>query len=31
MDIEPPVEQAGFRKVQGNRNQIANLKWIMGK
>ena len=28
---ELPVVQAGFRKVRGTRDQIANIRWIMGK
>jgi hypothetical protein len=31
MDIELSVEQAGFKKGRGTRNQIANLRWIMEK
>ena len=26
-----PYVQAGFRKVRGTRNQIANIRWIMEK
>ena len=28
---EPPDVQAGFRKGRGTRDQIANIRWIMGK
>ena len=28
---ELPDVQAGFRKVRGTRDQIANIRWIMGK
>ena len=28
---ELPDVQAGFRKGRGNRDQIANIRWIMGK
>ena len=28
---ERPDVQAGFRKGRGNRDQIANIRWIMGK
>ena len=28
---ELPDVQAGFRKGRGTRNQIANIRWIMGK
>ena len=28
---ELPDVQAGFRKVRGMRNQIANIRWIMEK
>ena len=28
---ELPVEQAGFRKGKGTRDQIANLRWVMEK
>ena len=31
MDHELPDVQAGFRKVRGNRDQIANIRWIMEK
>ena len=30
MNREPNV-QAGFRKGRGTRDQIANIRWIMGK
>ena len=28
---EPPDVQAGFRKARGSRDQIANIRWIIGK
>ena len=28
---EPPDVQGGFRKGRGNRDQIANIRWIMEK
>ena len=28
---ELPDVQAGFRKGRGTRNQIANIRWIIGK
>ena len=28
---ETSVVQAGFRKVRGNRDQIANIRWIIKK
>ena len=28
---EPPDVQASFRKGRGTRDQIANIRWIMGK
>ena len=28
---ELPDVQAGFRKGRGTRDQIANIRWIMGK
>ena len=28
---EHPDVQAGFRKRRGTRDQIANIRWIMGK
>ena len=28
---ELPDVQAGFRKVRGTRDQIANIRWIMEK
>ena len=31
MNWEFPDVQAGFRKMRGNRNQIANTHWIMEK
>ena len=31
MNRELPDIQAGFRKVRGTRNQIANIRWIMEK
>ena len=31
MNRELPDVQAGFRKGRGNRNQIANICWIMEK
>ena len=31
MNRELPDVQAGFRKGRGTRNQIANIRWIMGK
>ena len=31
MNCEPSDVQAGFRKGRGNRNQIANIHWIMEK
>ena len=31
MNHEPPDVQAGFRKGQGTRDQIANICWIMEK
>ena len=31
MNRELPDVQAGFRNGKGTRNQIANIRWIMGK
>ena len=31
VDCELPDVQAGFRKGRGNRDQIANIRWIMEK
>ena len=31
MNRELPDGQAGFRKGRGTRDQIANIRWIMGK
>ena len=31
MICELPGVQAGFRKSRGTRDQIANIRWIMGK
>ena len=31
MDHELPDVQAGFRKGRGNRDQIANIHWIIEK
>ena len=31
MNHELPVDQAGFRKGRGTRDQIANINWIMEK
>ena len=31
MNCELPNVQAGFRKVRGTRDQIANIRWIMKK
>ena len=31
MKHELPDVQVGFRKGRGNRNQIANIRWIMEK
>ena len=31
MNREPPDVQAGFRKVRGTRNHIANILWIIEK
>ena len=31
MNQELPDEQVGFRKGRGNRDQIANIRWIMEK
>ena len=31
MNRELPDVQAGFRKGRGNRNQIANIRWIIEK
>ena len=31
MNQELPHAQAGFRKVRGNRDQIANIHWIIEK
>ena len=31
MKYEFPVAQAGFRKVRGTRDQIANIRWIIEK
>ena len=31
MNRELPDVQAGFRKVKGTRDQIANIRWIMEK
>ena len=31
INYEPPDVQAGFRKGKGNRDQIANIRWIMEK
>ena len=28
---ELPAVQAGFRKVRGTRDQIANIRWIINK
>ena len=30
-ELRIPDVQAGFRKVRGTRDQIANILWIMGK
>ena len=31
MNQEPPDIQDGFRKGRGTRDQIANIRWIIGK
>ena len=31
MNLELPDVQAGFRKVRGTRDQIANICWVMQK
>ena len=31
MNCEPPDVQAGFRKVRGTKDQIANIRWIIEK
>ena len=31
VNCELPDVQAGFRKVRGTRDQIANIRWIMEK
>ena len=31
MNHELPDTQAGFRKGRGNRDQIANIRWILEK
>ena len=31
VNCEPPNVQAGFRKVRGARDQIANILWIITK
>ena len=31
MNYELPDVQAGFRKGRGTRDQIANIRWIIGK
>ena len=31
VNCEVPDAQAGFRKGRGTRDQIANIRWIMGK
>ena len=31
VNCEPPDVQAGFRKVRGTRDQIANIRWIIEK
>ena len=31
VNCELPDVQAGFRKGRGTRDQIANIRWIMGK
>ena len=31
VNCELPDVQAGFRKGRGNRDQIANIRWFMGK
>ena len=31
MNRELPDVQAGFRKVRGTRDQIANIRWIIKK
>ena len=31
MNRELPDVQAGFKKVRGTRDQIANILWIIGK
>ena len=31
MNCELPDVQVGFRKGRGTRDQIANIRWIMGK
>ena len=31
VNCELPDVQAGFRKVRGTRDHIANIHWIMGK
>ena len=31
VNCELPIVQAGFRKGKGTRDQIANIRWIIGK
>jgi len=31
MNREVPDVQAGFRKVRGTGNQIAHIRWVIGK
>ena len=31
MNFEPPDVEAEFRKGRGTRDQIANIRWIIGK
>ena len=31
VNCELPDVQAGFRKGRGTRDQLANIRWIMGK
>ena len=31
MNLELPYVQAGFRKGRGTRDQIGNIRWILGK
>ena len=31
MNQEIPVVQAGFRKIRGTRDQIANIRWMIEK